>query len=124
MHLLSVFTQTDLPKLQVKKLIISYLKKKVTGNVCWTRSVEVSYKNVAKLPARKRASNAVQMLYAETCFNILARENNLQKEKILEKHGTINTTYFLPADFQSFWIKLTSSLPHAYVSICRAEMDC
>lgn len=57
-------------------------------------------KSVIKLPARTRASNAVQMLYVETDFNILARENNLQKEKILEKNRPIITTYFLCADFQ------------------------
>lgn len=57
-------------------------------------------KSVIKLPARTRASNAVQMLYVETGFNILGRENKLQKEKILEKCRPIITTYFLCADFQ------------------------
>lgn len=38
------------------------------------------------------------MLYLETRFDILARENKLQKEKILEKCRTINATYFLCAD--------------------------
>lgn len=58
-------------------------------------------KSVIKLPASARALNTVHMLHVETCFNILARENKLQKEKnTREKCRPIITTYFLCADFQ------------------------